>query len=79
MKKLLAAGKLGAGRIVVVNGIGGLGGYGVQYARLLGGGATVVGFARNDEKLAVARETAPITPSTPGTRRPKMCKTSWKT
>src|SRR5262249_35601644 len=35
MKKLRAAGKLGAGRIVVVNGIGGLGSYGVQYARLL--------------------------------------------
>jgi alcohol dehydrogenase, propanol-preferring len=56
MKKLRAAGKLGAGRIVVVNGIGGLGSYAVQYARLLGGGATVVAFARSDEKLAVARE-----------------------
>lgn len=56
MKKLLAAGKLGAGRTVVVNGIGGLGGYGVQYARLLGGGATVVAFARTDSKLVVARE-----------------------
>ncbi|MEM6109916.1 NAD(P)-dependent alcohol dehydrogenase [Mycobacterium sp. 050272] len=56
MKKLLAAGKLGAGRTVVVNGIGGLGGYGVQYARLLGGGATVVAFARNDDKLTVAKE-----------------------
>jgi alcohol dehydrogenase, propanol-preferring len=56
MKKLQAAGKLGAGRIVVINGIGGLGGYAVQYARLLGGGATVVAFARSDEKLALARE-----------------------
>jgi propanol-preferring alcohol dehydrogenase len=56
MKKLRAAGKLGAGRTVVINGIGGLGGYGVQYARLLGGGATVVAFARTDEKLAVATE-----------------------
>ncbi len=56
MKKLRAAGKLGAGRTVVVNGIGGLGGYAVQYARLLGGGATVVAFARSDGKLAVARE-----------------------
>jgi propanol-preferring alcohol dehydrogenase len=56
MKKLRAAGKLGAGRTVVVNGIGGLGSYGVQYARLLGGGATVVAFARSDEKLAVATE-----------------------
>lgn len=56
MKKLRQAGKLGAGRTVVVNGIGGLGSYGVQYARLLGGGATVVAFARSDEKLAVAKE-----------------------
>ena len=56
MKKLRQAGKLGAGRTVVVNGIGGLGSYGVQYARLLGGGATVVAFARSDEKLALAME-----------------------
>ena len=56
MKKLRAAGKLGAGRTVVVNGIGGLGSYAVQYGRLLGGGATVVAFARSDEKLAVAKE-----------------------
>lgn len=56
MKKLRAAGKLGAGRTVVVNGIGGLGSYGVQYARLLGGGATVVALARSDEKLSVAKE-----------------------
>ncbi|OBJ54599.1 NAD(P)-dependent alcohol dehydrogenase [Mycobacterium sp. 1423905.2] len=56
MKKLRDAGKLGAGRTVVVNGIGGLGSYAVQYARLLGAGATVVGFARSDEKLQVARE-----------------------
>jgi len=56
MKKLRDAGKLGAGRTVVINGIGGLGSYAVQYARLLGAGATVVGFARSDEKLAMARE-----------------------
>jgi len=56
MKKLRQAGKLGAGRTVVVSGIGGLGSYGVQYARLLGGGATVVAFARSDEKLALAKE-----------------------
>jgi alcohol dehydrogenase, propanol-preferring len=56
MKKLRAAGKLGAGRVVVVNGIGGLGSYAVQYARLLGGGATVVAFARSDEKLSLAKE-----------------------
>ncbi|GAA4789135.1 NAD(P)-dependent alcohol dehydrogenase [Actinomycetospora chlora] len=56
MKKLRDAGKLGAGRTVVVNGIGGLGSYGVQYAKLLGGGATVVAFGRTDEKLAVATD-----------------------
>jgi len=56
LKKLRAAGKLGADRTVVVNGIGGLGTYGVQYAKLLGGGATVLAFARSDEKLAVATE-----------------------
>ncbi|QEN13112.1 NAD(P)-dependent alcohol dehydrogenase [Mycolicibacterium sp. ELW1] len=55
-KKLARAGKLGAGRTVVINGIGGLGSYGVQYAKLLGAGATVLGFARSDEKLAVATE-----------------------
>lgn len=56
MKKLRQARKLGAGRTVVVNGIGGLGSYGVQYARLLGGGSTVVAFARSDEKLDLAKE-----------------------
>ncbi|MEU8360162.1 alcohol dehydrogenase catalytic domain-containing protein [Nonomuraea sp. NPDC048882] len=56
MKRLRAAGRLAPGRTVAVSGIGGLGGYGVQYARLLGGGATVVAFARDDAKLALARE-----------------------
>lgn len=55
VKKLRDAGKLGPGRTVVVAGIGGLGGYGVQYAKLLGGGATVVGFSRTDDKLQVAK------------------------
>ncbi|MEV0390028.1 NAD(P)-dependent alcohol dehydrogenase [Nonomuraea sp. NPDC050643] len=56
MKKLRAAGRLGPGRTVLVSGIGGLGSYGVQYARLLGDGATVVAFARSDDKLTVAKE-----------------------
>jgi propanol-preferring alcohol dehydrogenase len=54
LKKLRAAGHLGAGRTVAVNGIGGLGSYGTQYAKLLGGGADVVAFARSDEKLKIA-------------------------
>ncbi|MFJ6904544.1 NAD(P)-dependent alcohol dehydrogenase [Streptomyces griseoluteus] len=56
LKKLRAAGKLGPGRTVAVTGIGGLGSYAVQYARLLGGGATVVALGRTDSKLAVAVE-----------------------
>jgi len=56
LKKLRAAGVLGAGRTVAVTGIGGLGSYGTQYAKLLGGGAAVVAFARSDEKLKVATD-----------------------
>lgn len=56
IKKLRDAGALGANRVLGVFGIGGLGGYAVQYAKLLGGGATVVAFARNADKLAVAKE-----------------------
>lgn len=56
IKKLRDAGALGPGRVIGVFGIGGLGVYAVQYAKLLGGGATVVGFARNSDKLAIAKE-----------------------
>src|SRR5215475_6079750 len=56
IKKLRDAGALGPNRVLGVFGIGGLGGYAVQYAKLLGGGTTVVAFARNPEKLAVATE-----------------------
>jgi propanol-preferring alcohol dehydrogenase len=56
IKKLRDAGALAPDRVLGVFGIGGLGGYAVQYAKLLGSGATVVAFARNPEKLAVARE-----------------------
>lgn len=56
IKKLRSSGSLGAGRVMGVFGIGGLGAYAVQYARLLGGGATVVAFARNADKLALAKE-----------------------
>jgi alcohol dehydrogenase, propanol-preferring len=55
IKKLRDAGALGAGRIVAVLGMGGLGTYAVQYAKLLSGGATVVAFARNPEKLETAK------------------------
>src|SRR5215813_915786 len=56
IKKLRDAGALGPDRVVGVFGIGGLGGYAVQYAKLFGGGATVMAFARNPDKLAIAKE-----------------------
>lgn len=56
IKKLRDAGALGPNRVLGVFGIGGLGAYAVQYAKLLGAGATVVAFARNSEKLAVAKD-----------------------
>ncbi|HUN99227.1 MAG TPA: NAD(P)-dependent alcohol dehydrogenase [Bradyrhizobium sp.] len=56
LKKLRDAGALGPDRVVGVFGVGGLGGYAVQYAKILGAGARVVAFARSDDKLAVATE-----------------------
>jgi propanol-preferring alcohol dehydrogenase len=56
LKKLRAAGVLGPGSTLAVMGVGGLGAYGVQYAKLLGAGSTVVALARNEEKLALASE-----------------------
>lgn len=55
LKKLCTAGHLGSGRTVAVSGVGGLGSYAIQYAKLLGGGADVVALARSDEKLAIAK------------------------
>jgi len=43
-------------RLLGVFGVGGLGGYAVQYAKLLGSGAKVVAFARNADKLNIARQ-----------------------
>ena len=56
IKKLLKGGALGPDRVIGVFGVGGLGAYGVQYAKLLGGGGPVVAFARNKDKLAVAKK-----------------------
>ncbi|MER3424186.1 MAG: NAD(P)-dependent alcohol dehydrogenase [Nitrospiraceae bacterium] len=55
IKKLRDGGALAPGRVMAVFGVGGLGTYAVQYAKLLSSGATVVAYARNDEKLAVAK------------------------
>ena len=56
IKKLRDAGALGPNRVLAVFGIGGLGSYAIQYAKLLGGGAVVVAFGRNAEKLSVAKD-----------------------
>lgn len=56
LKKLRDAGALGPGRVLAVLGISALGTYAVQYAKLLGGGATVVAMARNPDKLAAAKQ-----------------------
>lgn len=55
-KKLSDAGALAPDRVLGVFGIGGLGAYALQYAKLLGSGATVVAFARHPDKLAMAKE-----------------------
>ncbi len=54
LKKLRDAGAMGPDRLVGIFGIGGLGSYAVQYAKILGAGARVIAFARNPEKLAIA-------------------------
>lgn len=56
MKKLRQTGAVGPDRVIGVIGVGGLGTYAVQYAKLMGSGAPVVAFARSDEKLAIAKE-----------------------
>src|SRR5262249_49499389 len=56
VRKLRDAGALGPDRVIGVFGVGGLGGYAVQHAKLLGGGARVVALARNPDKLAIAKE-----------------------
>jgi propanol-preferring alcohol dehydrogenase len=56
IKKLRDAGALGPNRVLAVFGVGGLGTYAIQYAKLLSGGATVVAFGRNEEKLAAAKD-----------------------
>jgi len=67
IKKLRADGVLGPDRVMGVFGASGLGSYAVQYAKLLSAGATVVAFARNDEKLAIAKERgADVTINTKG-------------
>jgi len=56
IKKIRDAGGVGPDRVIGVFGVGGLGAYAVQYAKLLGAGATVVAFARSLDKLAIAKK-----------------------
>ncbi|WP_109126072.1 NAD(P)-dependent alcohol dehydrogenase [Dyella sp. C11] len=55
IKKLRRADALGPDRVLGVFGLGGLGGYAVQYAKLQGGGATIVVFERDARKLEMAK------------------------
>jgi propanol-preferring alcohol dehydrogenase len=41
--------------VLGVFGLGGLGGYAVEYPKLLGGGVTIVAFERDPDKLAMAK------------------------
>jgi len=56
LKKIRGAGGLGPDKVVGVFGIGGLGAYAVQYAKLLGAGGPVVAVARNEQKLQIAKK-----------------------
>jgi alcohol dehydrogenase, propanol-preferring len=66
IKKLRDAGALGPDRVLGVLGVGGLGGYAVQYAMLLGSCAKVVAFGRNADKLNIARQHADLVISIKG-------------
>ena len=47
---------LGPGKSIAIIGIGGLGSYAIQYAKILSAGATVLAFDRNDDKLDLAKQ-----------------------
>ena len=63
LKKLRDSGALAANRVLGVIGVGGLGEYAVQYAKLLGSGATVVALDRNPISSPSRRNTGLITSS----------------
>jgi propanol-preferring alcohol dehydrogenase len=47
---------LGPGKSIGILGIGGLGSYGIQYAKILSAGSVVIALGRNNQKLELARE-----------------------
>lgn len=46
---------LGPGKSIGIIGIGGLGSYGIQYAKIFSSGASVIAFGRNNQKLELAQ------------------------
>lgn len=46
---------LGPGKSIAIIGMGGLGSYAIQYAKILSAGSTVLAFDRNDDKLDLAK------------------------
>ncbi len=46
---------LGPGKSIAILGIGGLGSYAIQYAKILSSASTVLAFDRNDDKLDLAK------------------------
>ncbi len=46
---------LGPGKSIAIIGIGGLGSYGVQYAKILGGGSSIIALDRKEDKLELAK------------------------
>ena len=48
-------GILGPGKSIGIIGIGGLGSYGIQYAKIFSSGASVIAFGRNSQKLELAK------------------------
>jgi propanol-preferring alcohol dehydrogenase len=47
---------VGPGKSIAIIGIGGLGSYAIQYAKILSAGSTVLAFDRNDDKLELAKQ-----------------------
>ena len=47
---------LGPGKSIAIMGIGGLGSYAIQYAKILSAGSTVFALGRNDDKLDLAKQ-----------------------
>ena len=45
---------LGPGKSIGIMGIGGLGSYGIQYAKILSAGSIVIALGRNNQKLELA-------------------------